>query len=98
MHLCREISARENERTEDRPIATSILQTGLQHFVTLLVAIDPTDERAAKANLPPVDSLSMWPLLSGQVDIPISNKTLISGRYKIQFPRLVGLDLTILAF
>lgn len=54
-----------------------------------LAGIDPKDERAAKANLPPVDSLNMWPLVSGQnmtsprVDIPISNKTLISGSYKI---------------
>ena len=54
-----------------------------------LAGIDPSDERAAKANLPPVDSLNMWPLISGEnmtsprVDIPISNKTLISGPYKI---------------
>lgn len=54
-----------------------------------LAGIDPKDERAAKANLPPVDSLNMWPLISGQnstsprVDIPISNMTLISGPYKI---------------
>ena len=54
-----------------------------------LANVDPTDERAAKANLPPVDSLNMWPLISGQnttsprVDIPISNMTLISGPYKI---------------
>ncbi len=54
-----------------------------------LAGVDPTDTAAAKANLPPVDSMDMWPLLSGQnntsprVDIPISNNTLISGDYKI---------------
>ena len=54
-----------------------------------LAGVDLTDERAAKANLPPIDSLNMWPLISGQnstsprVDVPISNTTLISGDYKI---------------
>ena len=54
-----------------------------------LADVDPTDNRAAKANLPPIDSLNMWPLISGQnstsprTDIPISNFTLISGDYKI---------------
>ena len=28
-----------------------------------LAGIDPTDEKAAKAKLPPVDSLNMWPLI-----------------------------------
>jgi len=32
-----------------------------------LAGVDPTDEKAAKANLPPIDSLNMWPYLSGQV-------------------------------
>ena len=54
-----------------------------------LAGVDPKDERATKANLPPIDSLNVWPLISGQnstsprVDIPISNTTLISGDYKI---------------
>ena len=54
-----------------------------------LAGVDPTDERAAKAELPPIDSLNVWPLISGQnatsprVDVPISNQTLISGEYKI---------------
>ena len=54
-----------------------------------LAGVDPTDERAAIANLPPIDSLNMWPLISGQnsisprTDIPISNVTLVSGDYKI---------------
>ena len=54
-----------------------------------LAGVDPTDKKAAKAKLPPIDSLNMWPLISGEnstsprVDIPISYFTLISGDYKI---------------
>ena len=54
-----------------------------------LAGVDPTDERAAKAKLPPIDSLNVWPLISGQnstsprVDIPVTKNTLISGDYKI---------------
>ena len=58
-----------------------------------LAGVDPTDTKAAQHNLPPVDSIDMWPLISGQnstsprVDIPASYSTLISGDYKI----LVGM-------
>ena len=54
-----------------------------------LAGVDPTDERAAKANLPPIDSLNMWPLISGQnstsprTDIPLTKNTLIVDDYKI---------------
>lgn len=54
-----------------------------------LAGVNATDEKAAKANLPPVESKNIWPLISGQnttsprVDIPISHNTLISGDYKI---------------
>ena len=54
-----------------------------------LAGVNSTDEKAAKANLPPVESMDLWPLISGQstvsprVDIPISYNTLISGDYKI---------------
>ncbi len=54
-----------------------------------LAGVDPTDKSAAEAKLPPIDSLNMWPLISGQnstsprTDVPISNATLISGDYKI---------------
>ena len=54
-----------------------------------IAGVDPKDERAAKAKLPPIDSLDMWPLISGKnstsprVDIPVTNVTLISGPYKI---------------
>ena len=32
-----------------------------------IAGVDPTDTKAAAANLPPIDSLNMWPMLSGQV-------------------------------
>eukprot|EP00039_Didymoeca_costata_P020357 m.340990 g.340990 ORF g.340990 m.340990 type:complete len:528 (+) comp19698_c0_seq1:49-1632(+) len=32
-----------------------------------IAGVDPTDERAAKANLPPIDGLNMWPYFTGQV-------------------------------
>ena len=54
-----------------------------------LAGVDPTDKAAAKAKLPPIDSLDVWPLISGQnstsprTDIPTSHDTLISGDYKI---------------
>ena len=54
-----------------------------------LAGVDPTDKKAAAANLPPVDSLDMWPLISGQnstsprTDIFASIHALISGDYKL---------------
>ena len=54
-----------------------------------LAGVDPKDEGATQAKLPPIDSMNMWPLISGasstspRIDIPVSNKTLISGDYKI---------------
>lgn len=54
-----------------------------------LAGVDPVDAAVAGANLPPIDSLNMWPHISGQnstsprVDIPVSINTIISGNYKI---------------
>ena len=54
-----------------------------------LADVDPTDEEAVKAKLPPIDSLDVWSLIPGQnttsprTDIPVSHDTLISGDYKI---------------
>ena len=54
-----------------------------------LAGVDPTDTMAAAANLPPIDSVDVWPLISGQnstsprTDIPASINALISGDYKI---------------
>ena len=60
-----------------------------------IAGVDPTDEKAAKAKLPPVDSYNMWPLISGETDtsprtdVPISNVTLISGDYKLLLGTIV---------
>jgi len=35
-----------------------------------LAGIDPTDTLAASANLPPIDSINQWPLLSGATVVP----------------------------
>ena len=54
-----------------------------------IAGVDPKDERAAKNNLPPIDSMNMWLLISGETtesprkNIPASHKTMISGDYKI---------------
>lgn len=54
-----------------------------------LAGVDPNDPKAAAAKLPPVDSMDMWPLISGEVtasrrtDIHISIRTLISGDFKL---------------
>ena len=54
-----------------------------------LAGVDPTDKTAEMFKLPPVDSLNMWPLISGEnstsprVEIPLSQHSLISGPYKI---------------
>ena len=53
-----------------------------------LAGVDKHDSRAEAANLPPVDGLDMWPMLSGQnmtsprTEVPLS-PGLISGDYKI---------------
>ncbi len=59
-----------------------------------LAGVDTYDERAAVAGLPAVDSIDMWPLLSGapgargRSEIHISPVTLILGNYKL----LTGAD------
>lgn len=46
-----------------------------------LAGVDPTDHRAAAAGLPPIDSLDMWPMLSGanmtspRTHVPIGSNT-----------------------
>jgi len=63
-----------------------------------VVGLDAHDERAEKANLPPVDSVSHWKLLNGEVqqgardEIHVSKECLISGKYKL----VMGSDTSIL--
>jgi arylsulfatase I/J len=59
-----------------------------------IAGVDPVDKKAAAANLPPVDSLNMWPLISGEsptsprTDIYASIHAMISGDYKILLGRM----------
>jgi len=54
-----------------------------------IAGADPVDKKAKEANLPPIDSMNMWPLLSGQKskgpreEIHLSEHALISGKYKL---------------
>ena len=56
-----------------------------------LAGVDPTDHRAAAdpQGLPPIDSIDMWPFLSGKAatsprtTIPVGNTCLVKGDYKI---------------
>lgn len=58
-------------------------------FRLLDFAVDPTDHKAAAWGLPPIDSLDMWPLLSGQTttsprqELLINADTLIEGEWKV---------------
>lgn len=53
-----------------------------------ILGIDPTDESAMEAGLPPVDGLNMWPLISGsnltspRTELIVDNSTLIVNDYK----------------
>jgi arylsulfatase I/J len=50
-----------------------------------LAGVDPTDHKAATAKLPPVDSMNVWPLLSGQTEDSPRAKVVIgttAGGYK----------------
>ena len=59
-----------------------------------IAGVDLVDKKAAAANLPPVDSLDMWPLISGEnstsprTDIFASIDAMISGDYKILMGRM----------
>jgi hypothetical protein len=50
-----------------RGTVNSGLIAGADWYTTFagLAGVDPTDERAAAAGLPPVDGLDVWPLISG---------------------------------
>lgn len=54
-----------------------------------LAGVDPEDPKAKAAGLPPIDSLDMWPLLSGQnatsprTEYFINSEALISGKWKL---------------
>ena len=61
-----------------RPIS-SYVPTALGRYATLcgLVGVDPNDTHAHAHGLPPIDSLDMWPMITGRnetsprVEIPL---------------------------
>lgn len=71
------------------------VQNGMIHIAdwystfSHLAGVDPTDSRAATSGLPPIDSINMWPFLSGAVGasprtfIPIGPQCLVQGDYKL---------------
>ena len=70
--------------------------TGYIHLVDwyatfcAIAGVDPKDERAAKNNLPSIDSMNMWSLISGETiesprkDIPASHKTMVSTKFTLE--------------
>lgn len=76
------------------PAVRGTVQPGLMHIADWygtfckMAGVDPTDSKAAAAGLPPVDSLDLWPVLSGasptspRTELPISAQTLIQGQWK----------------
>ena len=77
------------------PAVRGTKQEGIIHIadwygtLSELAGVDPTDPVAAAAGLPAVDSVNVWPLISGQNEtsprweLPVSPTTLIQGRYKL---------------
>jgi arylsulfatase B len=55
-----------------RGTKSEALMAGCDVYATFcaLAGVDPTDERAAAAGLPPVDGINQWPLLSGATSTP----------------------------
>jgi arylsulfatase B len=77
------------------PAARGTVNGGIVHIAdfygtySALAGVDPTDAIAAAAGLPAVDSLNVWPLISGanmtspRIEIPIEANALISGSWKL---------------
>eukprot|EP01083_Nonionella_stella_P294549 1001266_1 len=71
------------------------IENGMMHIsdwystFCALNGIDPTDTKAAKAKLPPIDSLNMWDMISGinltspRLEVPIDDTAFIQGNYKL---------------
>ena len=65
-----------------------------------MAGVDPTDERAAAANLPPVDGLNMWPFLSGssptspRTEVPVGST---AGEANLAAKNMSGYDTVVQA-
>ena len=70
------------------------IENGMVHIAdwyatfAAIIGFDPTDNKAKKAGLPPIDSLNMWPLITGinltspRTEVVISGNVLIQNNYK----------------
>jgi arylsulfatase I/J len=77
------------------PLMVGAKLEGLTHICdwyttfSALAGVEARDDRAAAANLPPVDGLNLWPYLSGQVqksprtEIHMDTAAFISGQFKL---------------
>ena len=65
-------------------------------YASALAGVDPTDHEAAKAGLPPIDSLNMWPMLSGhnmtspRTEVHVRADALVQGAYKLLVGKMPG--------
>eukprot|EP00729_Bicosta_minor_P001083 gene1083-4901_t len=61
-----------------------------------IAGVDPTDHRAALANLPPIDSINIWPYLTGQMatsprtEIFADFTVLLKGKFKVMVGKGTG--------
>eukprot|EP01083_Nonionella_stella_P220597 789070_1 len=79
----------------DKRLNGTIHMADIYATLCSIVGIDPTDHRAEKVGLPPIDSINMWPFIIGETDVSPRNEFLISsendggglimGDYKILF-------------
>ena len=68
----------------------SNLMAGCDVYATFcaIAGVDPTDERAAAAGLPPVDGVNQWPSISGAQSGPIRKEVPVgSAAGEANFPR-----------
>ena len=63
------------------PTLPVLRAAGYTTFAALAGVADPTDHRAARASLPPVDGVDLWPLLSGQNATPPRREVYGDGLY-----------------
>jgi len=61
------------------------LMAGWDWYATYaaLAGVDPTDNKAAAAGLPPHDSYNLWPLISGQTDISPREELAIGSEHQV---------------
>jgi hypothetical protein len=71
-------------------LSLSLSTTTCQRSFAAGPLVDPTDHKAAASGLPPIDSLNVWPLISGQTttsprqELLINADTLIDGEWKVR--------------